>query len=285
MFRIPSLRAVMAGEPKPSLRIRGEASWHSDSFRMLTLDGRDQVVSAVSAHGWHAYEAPTPRCFASAVAAAPRPVVVDIGANTGFYTLLALAVASRTRVYAYEPFSTVRATLTANIALNRAGRRAVVREQAVSESGGTRSLHIPDQGHGLVETSASLSASFKGDCVRSIPVRTVALDEETFGGRRVTVIKVDAESHDLQVLRGARRLLRRDRPLVFLEVLLGADEAGLTALLRECGYLDCVLREDGATDPGDTVRHDPAAWNHLWIPRECPAEAVAQLTADARACR
>ena len=96
----------------------------------------------------------------------------------------------------------------------------------------------------------------------------MTLDSKHAGRPRVAVIKVDAEGHDLQVLRGAAGLLRRDRPCVFLEVLLGSDEAGLTELLREAGYVDYVLMPDGPAITSDTVAHHTLAWNHMWRPRE-----------------
>jgi hypothetical protein len=140
--------------------------------------------------------------------------------------------------------------------------------EAVSDHSGSHRLYVPAARHGLVETSASLSAGFKTLHASAHRVRGCRLDDRHLHGPRVAVIKVDAESHDLQVLRGAAAILLRHRPVIFLEVLLGADEAGLTALLRESGYLDSVLAAGGPTAPSECVRHDTHAWNHMWIPRE-----------------
>jgi hypothetical protein len=84
----------------------------------------------------------------------------------------------------------------------------------------------------------------------------------------VAVIKVDAEGHDLEVLQGAAEILRRDRPILFLEVLLRADEAGLTRLLQNNAYVDVTLLPGDAPLISDNTRHHTLAWNHMWLPRE-----------------
>ena len=248
--------------------IEGESEWHSPRFSLYGCHARDQGAPVAKAEGWSAFEHPTPHFFSRAVKAAGRGLVVDVGANTGFYTLLALAVSDKVRVTAYEPMTAVRRILWANLQVNGVAGRVTVHPFAASDRDGLRTLHIPNGQHGLVETSASLSASFKSDVTATEDVTARRLDTMHRRDRRVAVIKVDAESHDLQVLRGAEGTMRRDRPVVFLEVLLGADEAGLTDLLRRCRYRDVVLSLRGAALPQHSVTHDTHAWNHMWLPEE-----------------
>ncbi len=207
-----------------------------------------------------------PAYFAKAVQAAGRGLVIDVGANTGFYTLLALAASRKVTVAAYGPLDSVRRILGENLRLNATRRRARVHADAISDSVGARTFFIPSATHGLVETSSSLCETFKGPGGTTQMVNATTLDARYTGRPRVRIIKIDAEGHDLEVLRGAEGVLRRDRPVVFVEVLLGADEEGLTALLQRCGYEDCVLRADGASAPSTRVRHDTTAWNHMWVP-------------------
>ncbi len=242
--------------------------WHSPRFSMYACAGRDQVARVAGAEGWSGFERPTPHFFSRAVAEAGSGLVIDVGANTGFYTLLALSVSSSVTVAAYEPMSSVRRILLANLKSNGVRRKVRVFPDAVSDRDGMQTLYVPDDRHGLVETSASLSASFKSDISATRKVATRRLDTMHLRGPRVGVIKVDAESHDLEVLQGAASLLRRDRPVVFLEVLLGANEAGLTDLLRQCRYKDVVLLPEGAASLTQSVTHDTRAWNHMWLPEE-----------------
>jgi FkbM family methyltransferase len=259
----------LLNSPAAFVDILLERDFHYGSFRMSTCAARDQVACTAAAFGWRHFERPMPAYFAQAVRAAGNGVVVDVGANTGFYTLLAVSASARVSVVAYEPFATVRALLEANLLVSPRRRAVRVLPFAVSDSGGRRVLYVPDAGHGLVETSASLGADFKTGAVSGCVVDVVTLDAQWLGdGRRVGVIKVDAEGHDLAVLRGAMGVLKRDRPVVFVEVLLGADEDGLTRVLQECGYVDYALFLDGPPVAHNVVRHETTAWNHMWLPRE-----------------
>ena len=248
--------------------IAGEADWDTPGFRMRSCDARDQVACSAAANGWAHFERPTPLAFARAVRKGDGGLIIDVGANTGFYTLLALSVSTAVTVACYEPLDSVRSILLENLRLNDLHRRASVLPYAASDVTAPRMLYVPDDSHGLVETSASLGVSFKPGSTPGREVEAFALDDRHAGQPRVSVIKVDAEGHDLQVLRGAAGILCRDRPCVFLEVLLGSDEAGLTELLRETGYVDCVLMPDGPMIRDDSVVHHTLAWNHMWCPRE-----------------
>src|SRR5690606_20518794 len=59
-------------------------------------------------------------------------IVLDIGANTGFYSLLACSVNSRAQVYAFEPVPKIFDLLRQNIEANNFGVRCEPRAVAVS---------------------------------------------------------------------------------------------------------------------------------------------------------
>jgi FkbM family methyltransferase len=263
--------------------IAGESGWDYPSFQMLACEATDQVACTAAARGWSAFEQPMPAVLRVLLANADAGIFVDVGANTGFYSLLALAVSAQTSVVSYEPLAPVRKILEKNFKLNEVAlnlrRRAKISACAVSDQTGRTKLFVPDQGHGLVETSASLSATFKECVVGHITVRRTTLDAGFKKNQRVTFIKIDAEGHDVQVLAGAKSLLLRDRPIVFVEVLLGADEERLTSLLTRVGYVDLVMRPAEILGPHREVRHDTVGWNHIWLPEE-QAEKHMKLLAD-----
>ncbi len=252
--------------------IVGESGWDTPGFKMLACDAKDQVACTAAARGWRIFEQPMPAVLCALLSSVKPGIFVDVGANTGFYSLLALAVSSRVTVVAYEPLASVRAILLKNLALNKAALKTAARSRisprALSDATGRARLFLPDQGHGLVETSASLSATFKESVHGYETIRRTTLDVDFRTSRRVGFIKVDAEGHDLKVLSGARSLLLRDRPIVFVEVLWGADEEKLTALLKHVGYVDVIMRPTEIIGPQPEVRHDTFGWNHIWLPQE-----------------
>lgn len=235
-------------------------------FYMLDQDGRDQIVRDVRAQGWAAYERPLPQVLA-AVARRSRGAFWDVGANTGFYTLLALACGRHLTAQAFEPFPPAAEALAANLAINRIGRRARLVRAAVGSETGSAELWLPPAEHGLIETSSSLSPAFKETHSGSVTVSVTRLDDHPVGRGRPSILKVDVESLEHVVLGGAGAVLRRFRPLVFLEVLPKGDITALEAIRREHGYTDIRLRPDG-TVAGDPVRFDEDAWNHLLVPDE-----------------
>ena len=114
--------------------------------------GRDLVARIASENGWEAFERPMPELFYTAAERNPD-LIIDIGCNTGFYALLACAASSLNSVLAFEPDPNVRELLLSNIVLNKLGARIVVSPLALSNETAERDLYIPDQGHGLIESS------------------------------------------------------------------------------------------------------------------------------------
>jgi hypothetical protein len=72
------------------------------SFKFALKGGRDQVASLAQLKGWSAFEAPLPYFLFRAVHAS-QGVFVDVGGNTGFYTLLAAAATPAAQVITFEP--------------------------------------------------------------------------------------------------------------------------------------------------------------------------------------
>jgi FkbM family methyltransferase len=247
------------------------------SFRFGLSGGRDQIAAAVAAGGLGGFEAPLPAHLIRTVRTSPG-LFIDVGANTGFYTLLAAAVSAEVRVLAVEPAAAIRTLLEANIAANGFAAQVTVLPMALSSRSGQASLFIPSQEHGLVETSASLEPGFKPDhsAVEQVPVSTLdALLLRRWPFLRVSVIKIDVEGHDAAVLRGAKWTIRCHRPVVFIEVLPTSDLDAMARLLERHRYTDLVLHADGVVDAGRQVRFDWRAWNHAFVPRERAASFIA----------
>ena len=267
---VPLIQTVRPGRadllptgPPGRLRIRVPGR---RQFDMLDLGGRDQIVRQIREGGWSSYEMPLPQVLA-ACAARSVGSFVDVGANTGFYTLLALTCGRRLSGVAFEPFPPALEALEANLALNPVGRRAEVVAKAVGDAGGRAELWLPPAEHGLIETSSSLSAAFKEAHSGSITVDVIRLDDHRWEGRIPAILKIDVESLEHVVLAGAVGILEEFRPLVFLEVLPKGDAAALESLRSRLRYTDVRLLAAEAV-VGESVAFDERAWNHLLIPDE-----------------
>lgn len=251
-----------------------DGSGGTTSMIMDALGGRDQIVAMAAQSSWTAFERPLPALFHACVARSPG-IVVDVGANTGFYGLLATRASSEARVLAFEPYRPVFDVLERNIAANHVGDRIEAVALALSRRSGMATLYVPTQEHGLMETSSSLEQAFKQVHGEAQPVETVTLDAFLATHRaardRVTLIKVDVEGHDAAVLAGARQTIARWRPLLFIEVLPQADIETLTCFLAEDGYVDIPIRPDVPLRQEAQVRFHADAWNHALVPAEAAA--------------
>lgn len=251
----------------------------SQKMRMVDCDGRDQIVRACVEHGWEFFERPMPHVFHKCVQEFGGDVV-DVGANTGFYRLLAAAARDDTSIIAIEPDPHVRPILEKNARLNCLGRRVAIVPVALSEREGSASLFIPPRDHGLVETSSSLEKSFKSCHAAKAQVDLDTLDQITarLAAGRIGIVKIDVEGHEAAVLKGASATISRYRPLLFVEILPYADFDFLNNFLRSCSYVDLPLEGLGGAGMSEEVAFYEHAWNHLLVPKEYADVLSACLT-------
>ncbi len=148
---------------------------------------------------------------------------LDIGAHIGYYSVY-LSPRVR-RVYAFEPDPRNHAGLEINAA---AARNVEVVKMAVSSSSGVASFSI---GGGSAVSRIVENSPAPG--VIQVDVTTVDAFVASKEGCAVTLVKIDAEGHDMEVLRGMPQLVRDRSPLILAECDLGVE---LRELCQEWNY-------------------------------------------------
>ena len=159
---------------------------------------------------------------------------VDVGANIGYYSLLA---ASRgCRVIAFEPNPYCYGLLLASAKVN--GFEIDMRPFALAQA--PRVLALDSYG-----SNGNVTA-FSGDLGEALTRRLVwasTLDHELAHLDRLDVLKLDVEGAEHQVLEGGTEVLRKFRPVIFTELLppllrdvSGVDSRTYLDLLSELGY-------------------------------------------------
>ena len=148
---------------------------------------------------------------------------VDVGANIGFYSLLAGHWNPQLHVVAFEPVPHIFHQLEANIRANKLSNRVTPFQIALSDKTGTDIFYLPpsDASHEC-EMTGTLVANGWQRRKRSaeIEVRTSRFDDfEREHPMKVDLIKIDVEDHEAAVLRGMQGVLKRDRPFVVCEIL------------------------------------------------------------------
>ena len=187
----------------------------------------------------------------------PGQVVLDIGANIGYYTLLmATLVGPEGRVHSFEPLEFLHAELVKSIAENRFEERCVASRVALSQANGEiRIRHAPrtiNLGGGHIASGATPPGHLDELC------RTGRLDDdEALREARVSFVKMDVEGAEPLVVEGGSALLARSHPTILSELhnlqlkrVSGRSANDYIAMMRARGY-EC--RSIGAGGPGEAL--------------------------------
>jgi FkbM family methyltransferase len=200
-------------------------------FSMKT-DGSDTIAARAYLWGAEGFETETLDCFANEVAQAK--VFLDIGANTGFYTLLASALNQDLISYSFEPVPSINQVLRSNILLNGMSR-VQVEDCALGESEQEIEFYVPKSIR--IATGGSASAAHRKD-TEIFKVKQTTLDnfKQKRSLPKVDLMKIDTESTEPQVLAGAMETLRKDHPTIICEILQKKTAERIAALLKPLNY-------------------------------------------------
>lgn len=199
---------------------------------------QDAYVSASVHHGktWDPYIWDV---FVRVLETGSEHIVVDIGANLGYFSLMAASMGAR--VIAFEPMNRNMGKLASSVARNGFEHKIVMFQNAVSDESG-RVVHIQEtdvsnQGNGYITEREWRAEGIYGQDF----VETVRLDD-VVGSRDVTLMKIDVEGFEGAVLNGAPKLLcwgvvhfivlefsdatRRNPNCPVRELLLGLERLG-----------------------------------------------------------
>jgi FkbM family methyltransferase len=188
-----------------AIRVRDQFAGRNIEFvmRYKHRGSVDHVADSIRIRGWQAFEPPLPLLIAALVGQ-PNSRFLDIGANSGFYSLIARQLGS-SEVFAYEPVDSIAEAMAVNATLTLNARRGTLNEaglhiirKAVGSKRGRARIYLPSQHHGLLETSASLNSSFKEkhDLIEEVDVTTIDHEYLHHGCSKELswVVKVDVES-------------------------------------------------------------------------------------------
>jgi FkbM family methyltransferase len=160
---------------------------------------------------------------------------LDVGAHTGTVLRIILQYAAQGRHVAFEPLPHCAAQLRVDFP------QVEVREVALSEAAGDTTFEHVVTNPGYSGLRRRLYER-PDEEIRTIAVRTARLDDLVPSDRPITLVKIDVEGAELQVLRGGLRTLTRCKPFVIFEHGKGAsDYYGTTAadvydlLAGQCG--------------------------------------------------
>jgi FkbM family methyltransferase len=231
---------------------------------LIDSSGEDWIPTQLFWRGFRGYESEVSLIFYELARSAE--VVFDIGAHIGYFSLLAATANSHAQIYAFEPLQRVFERLERNVELNRFANVHCMKA-AVGDYEGEQEFYFPDVEAPVSSSLRSvLLVASLGDQVRHVKVSVVTLDElaSREGMGHVSLIKMDTERTEHQVLAGARKILERDRPDIFCEVWPDANNINqLEGLLLPLGYRFYHLLPRGP-ELRDKIEPSVEALNYLF---------------------
>jgi FkbM family methyltransferase len=183
----------------------------------------------------------------------PDTVFYDLGANVGFYSMIANRFISTGKIYSFEPLPFLRAVFEQHIAINKKHiqhNNISIRPFAISdhekEIPFSNDVKLRD-GNTYIESAENFTNAKDG-----ILVKCYSVDELLQQGYDApNILKIDVEGAELDVLKGAINTLEQYKP----HILLATHDCHLPGVKDQCIELLQQL--------GYTVNHTGYYHKHL----------------------
>lgn len=142
-----------------------------------------------------------------------NPVVIDIGANFGIYSVVIASTFRNSEIHSFEPVPHTSTLLRSNVKRNCVDAQITINNAAVGS----------ESGHLMITTDRYAgNYLLTGNCYdgTSQDVPVIRLDDYVAekGLSRVDFIKCDVEGAELLVMKGARKTLELMHPIIMLEI-------------------------------------------------------------------
>lgn len=206
---------------------------------VFAVGPRSHLLHRLLADGY--YEPQLAQLFKSHLA--PDRDVLDIGANIGFFTVLAAKNLTTGRVLAAEPSSAAFARLSGNVTTNDVSDRVILYNGLAAHEDSTATFNIVEGREEYSSMGDVVHPSVAGEKVHVETLLTKTIDTLVAEhGLRPALIKVDVEGAEGMVFSGAEQTLRKHRPIILSELsrpLLeknGSSPEVIMAMFDRFGY-------------------------------------------------
>jgi len=157
----------------------------------------------------------------------PHDTAVDVGANIGNHTVFLGMFTPVERIVAIEPYLPAVDLLERNIKANSIGNKVVQHTCAVGIANERLKL-IPGKFTNRGHTSVRKVWGYGEMTAR--PLSELVADEE------VSMVKIDVEGYEFEVLVGALELITAQHPALFVEASSKRRQKDIGSLLTDLGY-------------------------------------------------
>jgi FkbM family methyltransferase len=169
--------------------------------------------------------------------------ILDIGANSGVYSITAGAANPQSEIYAFEPVKRTAEIFKRNIDLNPNFKINLV-EKAVSNKNGKCTFYdVPSETQYSASLNPNMLASLENHI--SYEVETVKLDDlSELIDKKIDLIKLDVEMHEPEAIEGMIELIRKNKPTILVEILTDEIADKIRFIFSEFDYLCFSIDEE-----------------------------------------
>ena len=196
-------------------------------------------------------------------------LIVDIGANTGIYSIIGAAFNPSASVMAFEPNPVNQVRFRKNIELNNASNVKLI-NSAVGESEKQVLLTVPEK-EIISDTSSvnkEFAESFYGGEIKwkQISVAQTSLDAHfAENPQYVDLMKIDVEGYEMNVFDGAKKFFRKNSPVIFCEIFLSEkSKRYFDVFQEEYGYTPYIIFKEGILRLDNGLIENHIGYNFLF---------------------
>lgn len=156
----------------------------------------------------------------------PDSTAVDIGANVGIHSLvMGVLCGNEGKVYSFEPSKAIFRRLLENVQYNRLDNIIPINKAIGNEKGGIGfDDHSQNANIGTSHVNRSLTTH--------VPIST--LDIEIPETNKISLLKIDVEGFEIDVLKGAANILSNHHPVIVLE--FNPQDYSMSEILKNIPY-------------------------------------------------
>ena len=217
----------------------------------------------------------------------PDSVVLDVGANVGFWTVpMARVLSGGGKIHAFEPLPSNLKRLRENVRLNGLEGVVEIHEVGLSDKAATVEISLrEDFSNGSDTGNAAIVIDESDRQFRCTAIAVEALDEvfPSLKLERLDFAKADIEGHEDKFLAGASSVISQFRPVLYMEInepyytRRGLDATELfQAWLDSAGYV-CALRGPDGWIQRELRLRKPVIDNVLFLPKERSKEILSKF--------
>lgn len=198
-------------------------------------------------------------------AAKEARVILDIGANTGAYSLIASSVNPDAKIIAFEPLPKAIEYFKKNCELNRV--EIVLYEKALSNFEGEAVVYLEGMEDFAYAVAVNRKLQEPDHKTRELLIQTTTLRKviEEQGLETIDLIKIDVEGHEAEVLETVKDYLELWSPIVLIEILTDGTARRIEEIVRKVDYHYFNIDESGRVERVDHLSKS-FSYNFLLCP-------------------